>query len=153
MSHSSASGSVAKPKVVQILCGSPDFGDPATDAARAALGLHRDAWEMLEPHVCLMGGCTPFAQDPTQAWRWCPDERGGVGKERKEGEARLENLIDSTKTRSLNLNFLPILLESYQNRSPNHPTRGANETTPEQKSYRCPNQCIFAPDGTPLHAH
>ena len=30
--HSRAIGSGAKPKLAQTLCGSPDFGDPATDA-------------------------------------------------------------------------------------------------------------------------
>ena len=32
MSHSWTIGGEGKPKVAQILCGSPDFGDPATDA-------------------------------------------------------------------------------------------------------------------------
>ena len=36
MSHSPTIGSEAKPKVAQILCGSPDLGDPVPDAARAA---------------------------------------------------------------------------------------------------------------------
>ena len=33
VSHSWPIGSEGKPKLAQILCGSPDFGDPATDAA------------------------------------------------------------------------------------------------------------------------
>ena len=32
VSHSSTIGSEAKPKLAQILCGSPDFGDPVPDA-------------------------------------------------------------------------------------------------------------------------
>ena len=36
MSHSSTIGGESSPKLAQILCGSPDLGDPGTDAARAA---------------------------------------------------------------------------------------------------------------------
>ena len=36
VSHSWPIGSAAKPKVVQILCGSPDLGDPAADGAAPA---------------------------------------------------------------------------------------------------------------------